>query len=291
MKKAHIKQKLLPVALALLSLCILASCAALWETEAVPPAEGTAEFHFIDVGQGDAVLIKAPDGNVLVDAGKNSTEEELKAYLDSVGVSTIKYAIFTHPHEDHIGGADMVVEKYDIENVILPAKTSTTKTYMNMLTALSERNVNTIQAVSGEKYFVGDLVLNVLGPVRDDYGDTNDHSVVILAEWGDTRVMLAGDAETAAEEDILAKFGNSNIDCNILKLGHHGSSTSSSEAWLSAIDPDIGIICCGKDNEYGHPHAEIVERLSKHGVASYRTDLLGDIVFVSDGKTFTQQDN
>lgn len=251
----------------------------------------SAEFHFIDVGQGDAILIRTPTGDVLIDAGKNSSEEALDLYLKSQGVKTIEYAIFTHPHEDHIGGADMVIKNYDIKNVILPNCPSTTKTYTNMLTAISQKAVAIKEARSGDKYRVGELVLNVLGPVRNNYEEVNDHSIVILAEWGGTRVMLAGDAELEAETDILKKFGNSNINCNILKLGHHGSSTSSSEKWLKALDPDIGIICCGKDNEYGHPHAEIVERLSKFGVKSYRTDELGSLVFISDGKTVSQKDN
>lgn len=251
----------------------------------------SAEFHFIDVGQGDAVLIRTPSGDVLIDAGKNSSEEALDLYLKSYGVKTIEYAIFTHPHEDHIGGADMVIKNYDIKNVILPNCPSTTKTYTNMLTAISQKGLTAKEAHSRDKYRVGELVLNVLGPVRNNYEEVNDHSIVILAEWGGTRVMLAGDAELEAETDILKEFGNSNINCNILKLGHHGSSSSSGEKWLKALDPDIGIICCGKDNEYGHPHAEIVERLSKFGVKSYRTDELGSLVFISDGKTVSQKDN
>jgi competence protein ComEC len=185
----------------------------------------------------------------------------------------------------------MVIKNYDIENVILPNCPSDTKTYSNMLSALSAKGLTATKACSGDKFRVGELVLNVLGPVRNDYEEVNDHSVVILAEWGNTRVMLAGDAELEAEEDILDKFGNSNINCNILKLGHHGSSSSSSEKWLKAIDPDIGIICCGKDNEYGHPNAEIITRLSKFGIKSYRTDELGTLVFVSDGNTVSRKGN
>ncbi len=279
-----------PVLLAIIVIAIIAVAAQRFLTSETPPSVvDSAEFHFIDVGQGDAVLIRTPSGDVLIDAGKNSSEEALDAYLKAQGVKAIEYAIFTHPHEDHIGGADMVINNYDIKNVILPNCPSTTKTYTNMLSAISKKNVTTKEAHSGDKYRVGELVLNILGPVRNDYEEVNDHSIVILAEWGGTRVMLAGDAELEAENDILEKFGNSNINCNILKLGHHGSSSSSGEKWLKALDPDIGIICCGKDNEYGHPHSEIVERLSKHGIKSYRTDELGSLVFVSDGSTVSQK--
>jgi competence protein ComEC len=281
-----------PFLIIIIALAIVFAACQHFRTDDAPPAVAdSAEFHFIDVGQGDAVLIRTPAGDVLIDAGKNSSEEALDLYLKSQGVKTIEYAIFTHPHEDHIGGADMVIKNYDIKNVILPNCPSTTKTYTNMLTAISQKNLTAKEAHSGDKYRVGELVLNILGPVRNDYKEVNDHSVVILAEWGGTRVMLAGDAELEAENDILKKFGNSNIDCNILKLGHHGSSSSSGEKWLKALSPDIGIICCGKDNEYGHPHSEIVERLSKFGIKSYRTDELGSLVFVSDGKTVSQKDN
>ncbi len=256
-----------------------------------PRAVDGAEFHFIDVGQGDAVLIRTPDGDVLIDAGKNSSEEILDSYLKRQKVTKISYAIFTHPHEDHIGGADMVLKNYEIENVILPSCTASTQTYINMLSEISAKNIATLESRSGDKFRVGDLVLNILGPVRNDYEEVNDHSVVILAEWGNTRVMLAGDAELEAENDILKKFENSNINCDILKLGHHGSSSSSGEKWLRAIDPDIGIICCGKDNDYGHPHAEIIERLTKYGIKFYRTDEMGTLVFVSDGNSISKKDN
>lgn len=276
-----------PIAIIVLIVALIAVVAPKLVTKDID----SAEFHFIDVGQADAVLIRTPEGDVLIDAGKNSSEETLDAYLRSNGVTSLKYAVFTHPHEDHIGGADMVIKNYDIENVILPNCPSDTKTYSNMLSALSAKGLTAAEACSGDKFRVGELVLNVLGPMRNDYEEVNDHSVVILAEWGNTRVMLAGDAELEAEEDILDKFGNSNINCNILKLGHHGSSSSSSEKWLKAIDPDVGIICCGKDNEYGHPNAEIIARLSKFGIKSYRTDELGTLVFVSDGNTVSRKGN
>ncbi len=256
-----------------------------------PSTVDGAEFHFIDVGQGDAVLIRTPDGDVLIDAGKNSSEEFLNSYLKNQGVDKIEYAIFTHPHEDHIGGADMIIKNYEVENTILPNRTASTQTYINMLSEISAKNVATLEARSGDKFRVGNLVLNILGPVRNDYDEVNDHSVVVLAEWGKTRVMLAGDAELEAENDILKKFGNSNINCNILKLGHHGSSSSSGEKWLRAINPDIGIICCGKDNDYGHPHSEIIERLTKYGIKSYRTDQMGTLVFVSDGNSVSLKNN
>lgn len=279
-----------PFLIIIIALAIVFTACQHSRTDDAPSAvTDSAEFHFIDVGQGDAVLIKTTAGNVLIDAGKNSSEEELDSYLKAQNVKTIEYAIFTHPHEDHIGGADMVIKNYEIKNVILPNCPSTTKTYTNMLTAISQKSMTAKEARSGDKYRVGDLVLNILGPVRSNYKEVNDHSIVILAEWGSTRVMLAGDAELEAENDILEKFGNSNINCNILKLGHHGSSSSSGEEWLKAIKPAIGIICCGKDNEYGHPHSEIVERLSKHGITSYRTDELGSLMFVSDGSTVSQK--
>ena len=183
----------------------------------------------------------------------------------------------------------MIIKEYTVDNVLLPARTATTKTYTNMLSAIASKNITPVEAKSGNKYFFGELVINILGPIRNDYKNTNDHSIVVLLEWGNSRVMLAGDAELEAEEDILKKFGNSNISCDLLKLGHHGSSSSSGDAWLKKLSPKIGVITCGKDNEYGHPHAEIINRLNKYGIKICRTDISGNIVFVSDGNTLSQK--
>ena len=257
------------------------------ETFEKPPQvvdKSSVTMHFIDVGQADSILIVAPEGNMLIDAGTNSSEGDLKNYLDSLGIKKFKYAVFTHPHEDHIGGADMIMENYEVENVILPDAVATTKTYQRMMDAIEKSKANVIQAVPGEAFYIGALKNTILAPVTTEGKDANNTSVVIRTEYGETSMMFTGDAEAESEAEILEKFDKSGLKCDLLKMGHHGSTTSSSDAFLEAVSPSIAVISCGVDNSYGHPHAETITKLEKLKIRYYRTDLLGSIVFKSDGK-------
>ncbi len=259
------------------------------DTEKIPvDADGNLQFHFVDVGQGDSIIITSNDGNVLIDAGTSSSAQTLMAYIDTLGIDTFEYAVFTHPHEDHIGGADDVVNKYDIENVIMPDVDYDTANYRRLLDALENSpETNVIEAQSGKSYKVGDLELNVLAPNSSKYSSTNDYSVVIRAVYFNTSVMLTGDAEELSENEILGKYSPAMLDSDILKVGHHGSSSSSSPAFLDAVSPEIAVISCGKGNDYGHPHKETVAALEERNIIINRTDLLGTIVYVTDGNEFS----
>lgn len=253
---------------------------------------GEIEYHFIDVGQGDATLIRTPEGDILIDAGENSAEDELKAYLDLQGVDVLYYAIFTHPDSDHIGGADMILEEYEVLNVIKPEFEKTTKVYKAMMDAIAAEGCKVYNALPGETYSLGEFDMFVFGPDPTNKDlDSNNSSIVIKATWGKTTAMLTGDAEKPAEESILRTYSGAELGSMLLKMGHHGSRTSSTEAWLEAVKPTIAIISCGKDNSYGHPHAEALARIQPYvGELIYRTDLLGSIVFVSDGEVFIYQE-
>lgn len=253
---------------------------------------GEVEYHFIDVGQGDATLIRTPEGDILIDAGENSAEDELKAYLDLQGVEIIYYAIFTHPDSDHIGGADMVLEEYEVLNVIKPELEKTTKVYKAMMDAIVAEGCKVYNALPGETYSLGEFDMFVFGPDPTNKDlDSNNSSIVIKATWGSTTAMLTGDAEKPAEESILRTYSSEELGSMLLKMGHHGSRTSSTDAWLAAVRPSIAIISCGKDNSYGHPHAEALARIKPYvGDLIYRTDILGSIVFVSDGEVFIYQE-
>lgn len=249
-----------------------------------PVSGGEVQFHFIDVGQGDAALIRTEKGDILIDAGTNSSEDELKAYLDRLGVTDIEYAVFTHPHEDHIGGADMVLNTYNVKNVVLPDATSTSKTFERMMDAIEAEKCGVIEATPDKTFKVGELTCTILAPISTSYTETNDYSVVIRADYGETSVLFTGDAETHSEEEMLERYRFKGLlDCDILKAGHHGSDTSSSQAFLDAVTPVYAVISVGEGNTYGHPIQAILARYEAMKAEILRTDKEGDIVFTSTG--------
>lgn len=254
--------------------------------------EGRIELHMIDIGQGDSILIKAPEGNILIDAGENkkSTEEALKNYLDSVGVTEFKYVIFTHPDADHIGGGDMIVNTYSIDTVLMEPYNygSETGVYKDLTSAITTHSVTVVDPSPKDEYKVGDVVLTILSPTKD-YGDKNENSIVARLDYGETSVMLTGDAEKKAEKDIVAIYKKSDLDCDVLKVGHHGSSTSSTQEFIDAVTPQYAIISVGEGNKYNHPNEDTVKRLEDAGATVLRTDQLGSIVLESDGKTFVKK--
>ena len=256
------------------------------ENSAPVPEDGEVLFHFIDVGQGDAILITSAEGNMLVDTSVQSARDELVAYLEAAGVHTIDYLVLTHPDADHIGNADYIIENYDVKNILLPDFAATTKTYERMLTAMENSEANVICPEPGYTFSIGALQNTVIAP-NDDYKDANEVSIVIKSVYGETSVMLTGDAEVESEEDIVKVWSAESLKCDILKVGHHGSTSSTTDDFLAAVDPEIAVISCGEGNTYGHPHVETIDKLNAKGVEIYRTDLLGNIVFKTDGESFT----
>lgn len=250
--------------------------------------EGELSVHFIDVGQGDAALIRTPGGkNILIDAGPNSDEDKLKKYLDVLKIRNIDYAIFTHPHEDHIGGADMVLNKYTVKSVILPDVVTNTVTFEKLLEAIEKNGCSVITASPGSSYTIDNVTLKILAPLKISEKDLNNASIVLKLTYGETSFMFTGDAEKDSEYRMLDKYDKNEFSCNVLKVGHHGSSTSSSSSFVKAISPSAAVISCGKNNDYGHPHSETLSLMKKLGITVYRTDLLGSVVAVSDGKEVT----
>jgi len=251
------------------------------------PEDGEVIFHFIDVDQGDAILITTPDGNILVDTSERGAKDKLINYLDKAGVKEFEYLILTHTDADHIGNATYIIENYKVKNIMLPDFVADTKTYETMIDAIEKSDANFICGEAGYTFNLGALQNTVIAPNRD-YGDPNEMSIVFKSVYGDTSVMLTGDAEVESEEDIVKLWKLEDLKCDILKVGHHGSTTSTTDAFLSAVDPDIAVISCGKGNDYGHPHAEIIEKLKAEGIKIRRTDTEGDIVYKTDGKAFVE---
>ncbi len=257
------------------------------ERPTVEPVSGDeVQIHFIDIGQGDAALIRTSEGDVLIDAGDNFSEEDLKFYLDRVQVDDLAYMVFTHPDSDHIGGADIVLENYDVERVIRPDCEKNSATYRTMVELIEAEKAEDIHPDIGYVFMVGEVRFTVLAPGERTYKDANDASIVLRMDYGETSILFTGDAEINSEKDMLSRYGDTvggMLDCDIIKAGHHGSNTSSSKAFLEAVTPDTVIISCGEDNTYGHPHREILIRYENMGTTIYRTDRDGTVVFTTNG--------
>lgn len=251
----------------------------------VKESDDNMYVNFIDVGQGDCTLITCKDIAILVDSGESSESQAVVNFLRRKKIKDIDLVIATHPHYDHIGSMYKLLPKYKIGDVIMPklpdSLVPTTESYKRFLNAVSQNAVDVIPAAAGESYEYGDLKVDILGPVKE-YDTLNNMSVVAKVTYKDVSVMLTGDAETESENDMLQKKYDFKAD--LLKVGHHGSRTSNSASWLKAVSPQYAVVCCGINNDYSHPHKTTVKRLEKQNIEYFRTDLLGDIVFVSDGK-------
>ena len=243
-------------------------------------AGGKLEVHYLDIGQGDSTLIKCGDKTMLIDAGENDMGTQVQAYLQSQGVEKLDYVIGTHPDSDHIGGLDVIIYKFDCGNILMPDKKKDTATYRDVISAMKSKNYKNTLPEVGKKYTFGEATFTIIAP-NDDYESANDCSIGILLEYGETSFLFTGDAEELAEADIVKN--GIDIDCDVYKVGHHGSRTSSDEALLNAASPAYAVISCGEGNSYGHPHAQTLNNLRYRGIKVFRTDEQGTIVATSDG--------
>ncbi len=250
-------------------------------------AEGSLLVHFIDVGQGDCELIQAPGANVLVDAGDVGKGDLVVDYLKAQGIEKIDYLLVTHPHADHIGGMPEVVESFDIGKVLfsdVPADlVPTTKIYEQLLDGIAGKGLKITKANPGIAYDLGDgAMLKILAPVNQSQEDLNENSIVCRLDFGETSFLFTGDAGTSSENEMIKRYGSA-LSATVLKLGHHGSSTATQEKWLNRVNPKIVVAEVGADNKYGHPHKEILQRITERSLRFYRTDQNGTIVMASDG--------
>lgn len=234
------------------------------------PITTETAVHFIDVGQGDASLLLSGGQAVLIDAGETSAGETVIDYLEALGVTRLYAVVATHPHADHIGGMAKVIEAFPIDNFYMGPETANTKTYERMLDALNEQNIRPIVPQSGEELaFESGAAITFLGPADDvPADDLNNRSIVCLFRAGDQRVLLMGDAEGIAEASLLKHHPF--LSCEVLKVGHHGSDTSSTKYFLNRIRPDTAVISCGRDNDYGHPSPDTMLRLTEANIKDVR---------------------
>lgn len=243
------------------------------------------KIHFIDVGQGDSILVNLPQKfTMLIDAGNNNDGEKIVRYIKDQGIKRIDYIVGTHPHEDHIGALDVVIQTFDIGKVYMPKVSHNTKTFKDVLLAVKEKGLKVSSPKPGEIIFdKEDLKVQFLAPNAENYEELNNYSIVTKVTYGEASFLLAGDAEDVSEKEMLKKFGTG-LKANVLKLGHHGSTSSTTPEFLKAVSPEYAVISVGKDNTYGHPHKETIGRLNKKGIKIYRTDKNGTVVMSSDGQ-------
>lgn len=246
---------------------------------------GKLTVDFIDIGQGDAILIQSPQGvTMLIDAGDNSEEDHMVQYLQDKGIQRLDYVIGTHPHADHIGGLDKVILKFDIGEIYMPKVSHTTKTFKDVLLAIKQKGYKVQTAKAGVILDLGeDIGVQMLAPVSDSYENLNNHSAVIRLSYGETSFLFTGDAEKTSEYEMIE--GRYPLQSTVLKVGHHGSNTSTTDEFLEAVAPSFGVIFSATDNSYGHPHKEIIKRLEEANVTYYDTQIHGTITAITDGQT------
>ncbi|MBA7587383.1 ComE operon protein 3 [subsurface metagenome] len=249
-----------------------------------PPAEGELAVHFIDVGQGDAILIDFGETEVLIDGGGKSPG--VVAYLNNYVDGPLEVMVATHPHADHIGGLIRVLDAFEVDEIWLNGDTSTSETYSQFMSAVNSEGAQVYEARRGDTIQVGDLAFNVLHPVNLS-GTTNNNSIVLSLSYGQVDFLFTGDAEQEAEASMLMERVVPDVE--VLKVGHHGSKTASSPDFLAVTSPEIAICMAGEGNTYGHPHEETIEALLAAGAEIYGTDIHGIIVVTTNGEEYELQ--
>ncbi len=287
------------LSLVLLLGILLCGCTVAMPQTAVPTEPGetyatgevlsdTLTVHFIDVGQADCALIQQGDFTMLIDGGNVDDGQLVVTYLMDNGIEELDYVVCTHAHEDHVGGLPSVLAVFPADNILSPTRTYSSRCFDDFMYYADQQRLEVQIPSPGDVIEVSeDLDITVLGPVKD-YAETNDTSIVLMVRYGDTRFLFTGDMEVAAENDMLDYWeGRYDWNIDVLKSGHHGSSTSSGYRFIYETDPEYVVISVGKDNSYGHPHREIVKLYQDAGIPMFRTDELGTVIATSDGVTVT----
>jgi len=240
------------------------------------------KVHYIDVGQADAILIQQGTQNMLIDAGNNADDKLVVNYLKKQKVSKIDVLIGTHPDEDHIGGLDTVIKSFSIGKIYMPKVTKTTDTFKDVVTAIASKKMKITVPKVGEKFKIGTSEVTILAPSSETYKEANNYSIVTKLKYGNTNFIFMGDAEAISEGEILRK--QLDISADVIKIGHHGSDTSTTSAFLKKVSPKYAVISVGTGNSYGHPCKPTMDLLKSSKIPVYRTDEAGTIVATSDGK-------
>lgn len=283
-------KKLLSLLLILLILtgCTLSEPTGTTGSGNIHPTDGTLQVHFIDVGQADCALLEYNGNYILIDGGNVEDSSLVVSYLEQQGITYLNLVVASHAHEDHVGGLGGVLAVYETGAVWSPTTTYSSDCFDDFMHYADQQGLTVQIPAPGTSFTVGnDLVLTVMGPVQS-YADPNDTSIIVMAEFGENRFLFTGDMETAAENDMLDYWGETyDWQVDVLKVGHHGSDTSTGYRFLNAVMPTHAVISVGQGNSYGHPCEEPLSRLNDAGCIIYRTDQLGTIIATSDGTEIT----
>lgn len=274
-------KKTLHIILNFILIISLFQCSVNSKENAIENNKNTMKVHFIDVGQGDSILIQVNNKNLLIDSGPSESEDNLVKYLKAQNISKFDYIIATHPHEDHIGNMSYVINNFDVSTFYAPKVENSTKAFETMVESLVRKNlkIKVLKANVKSINLGENVIVDVFSPTSNTYEDLNNYSPIIKISYGDTSFLFTGDAEELSENEVLnAGF---DLKCDVLKIGHHGSSSSTSEKFLKACNPSITVISVGKDNTYGHPTNSVLSRIKETTI--YRTDINGNILIISDG--------
>lgn len=269
---------------------LFTSCTSPAETP--PPVEeekSTLQITYLDVGQGDCTFIQLPNGEtMLIDAGNHKDGQSIIQYIQSQDTEVLDYVIATHPHADHIGGMAEVIRAFDVKNVYMPKRSHTSETFENLLDTIAEKNLTIQAAKTGKVLFDEDhLKAEFLAPVGDSYSNLNNYSAVLKLTYQDKRFLFMGDAEQEVENELLES--GADLSADVLKVGHHGSDTSSSKEFLEVVRPSIAVISVGAGNSYGHPDAVTLTTLQELQADIWRTDEKGTVIVICNGENITVQ--
>lgn len=254
--------------------------------DTVNKTESAFAVYYLDVGQGDCSIITSGEQTMIIDASTYAQVDKIEAALKSLNIQTVDYFVITHQHDDHIGSAAWIVNNHNVKNVIMPKLSEenmvTTAAYEELLNAIAENDVKAIAAEPGLHFTLGEATVNIFAPIEQEK-NLNNMSVVLKVIYGKTSFLFQGDAEKKIENALLRS--DCDLSADIIKVGHHGSNTSSGDKYIKAVAPKAAVMSCGAGNDYKHPHIEALETLDKYGTDKYITYMSGDITAVSDGKT------
>lgn len=277
------------IPLVLLILVILFVVTRCRKEDAPPLPEDSLTVCYIDVGQGDSILISAGGKNMLIDCGESEAADGVIRFLGEKDVTRLDYVVATHPHSDHMGGMYKIIDHFDIGQIIVPhlddKDIPTTRYYEKFLDSCDSKGLSLTEAKVGRTIDLGDARAEIIAPCSGSYSNKNNYSVGLFLTHGENTFIFTGDSEALAENEMAEAGSLRHAD--VYKAGHHGSETSSSEKFMEAIAPDYAVISCGEGNSYGHPNKKALNEISKYTDRIYRTDLSGTVIFISDGKELT----